>query len=42
MMRTATSRLPSKTEAAQLAAALLDQFGTTVKPGEREILDIPT
>jgi hypothetical protein len=40
MMRTATSRLPSKTEAAQLAAALLDQFGTTVKPGEREILDI--
>jgi Transposase DDE domain group 1 len=28
---------PSKTEAAQLAAALLDQFGTTVKPGEREI-----
>jgi hypothetical protein len=31
---------PSKTEAAQLAAALLDQFGTTVKPGEREILDI--
>jgi hypothetical protein len=33
---------PSKTEATQLAAALLDQFGTTVKPGEREILDIPT
>ena len=31
---------PSKTEAAQLAAALLDQFGTTVKPGKQEILDI--
>ena len=25
---------PSKTEAARLAAALLDQFGTTVKPGK--------
>jgi hypothetical protein len=24
---------PSKTEAARLAAALLDQFGTTVQPG---------
>ncbi len=31
---------PSKTEAARLTAALLDQFGTTVKPGELEILDI--
>jgi Transposase DDE domain group 1 len=31
---------PSKTEAARLAAALLDQFGTTVKPGNLEILDI--
>jgi Transposase DDE domain group 1 len=31
---------PSKTEAARLGAALLDQFGTTVKPGRQEILDI--
>ena len=31
---------PTKTEAARLAAALLDQFGTTVKPGKLEILDI--
>ena len=31
---------PSKTEAARLAAALLDQFATTVKPGRLEILDI--
>ena len=31
---------PSKTEAARLATALLDQFGTTVKPGKLEILDI--
>src|SRR4030088_1565893 len=31
---------PSKTEAARLTAALLDQFGTTVKPGRLEILDI--
>jgi Transposase DDE domain group 1 len=31
---------PSKTEAARLGAALLDQFGTTVKPGKQEILDI--
>ena len=31
---------PSKTEAARLAAALIDQFGTTVKPGRLEILDI--
>jgi len=31
---------PSKTEAARLTAALLDQFGTTVKPGKLEILDI--
>src|SRR6266705_2626317 len=31
---------PSKTEAARLTAALLDQFGTTVKPGKQEILDI--
>jgi len=27
-------------EAARLSAALLDQFGTTVKPGKLEILDI--
>jgi hypothetical protein len=31
---------PSKTEAARLCAALLDQFGATVKPGRMEILDI--
>jgi hypothetical protein len=31
---------PSKTEAARLSAALLDQFATTVKPGKLEILDI--
>jgi hypothetical protein len=31
---------PSKTEAARLAAALLGQFGTTVKLSKREILDI--
>jgi Transposase DDE domain group 1 len=31
---------PSKTEAARLGAALLDQFGETVKPGRMEILDI--
>ena len=31
---------PSKTEAARLCTALLDQFGVTVKPGELEILDI--
>src|SRR5919197_1207097 len=31
---------PSKTEAARLAAALVDQAGTTVKPGKQEILDI--
>src|SRR6201993_4518676 len=31
---------PSKTEAARLAVALLDQFGETVKPGRMEILDI--
>ena len=31
---------PSKTEAARLSAALLDQFGTTVKPGKLEVLDI--
>src|SRR5258708_3247937 len=31
---------PSKTEAARLAVALLDQFGATVKPGRTEILDI--
>src|SRR5450755_2297961 len=31
---------PRKMEAARLAAALLDQFGTTVKPGKLEILDI--
>jgi hypothetical protein len=35
-----TSRLenaPSRTEAARLAVALLDQFGATVKPGRMEI-----
>jgi hypothetical protein len=31
---------PSKTEAARLAVALLDQFGTTVTPGKQAILDI--
>ncbi|MBA0083955.1 MAG: IS1380 family transposase, partial [Acidobacteria bacterium Pan2503] len=31
---------PSKSEAARLCAALLDQFGATVKPGRMEILDI--
>jgi hypothetical protein len=31
---------PSKTEAARLSAALLDQFGTTVMPGRFEVLDI--
>jgi len=31
---------PSKTAAARLSAALLDQFGTTVKPGRLEVLDI--
>ena len=31
---------PSKTEAARLTAALVDQAGTTVKPGRLEILDI--
>src|SRR6202048_1199244 len=31
---------PSKTEAARLCAALLDQFGETIKPGAFEILDI--
>jgi hypothetical protein len=31
---------PSKTEAARLAAALVDQAGTTVKPGKQESLDI--
>jgi hypothetical protein len=31
---------PSKTEAARLTAALLDQTGTTVKPGRQAILDI--
>jgi len=31
---------PSKSEAARLCAALLDQFGVTVKPGRMEILDI--
>src|SRR5258708_26642508 len=31
---------PSKTEAARLSAALLDQFGTTVKPSKLEGLDI--
>jgi Transposase DDE domain group 1 len=31
---------PSRTEAGRLSAALLDQFGATVKPGKLEILDI--
>jgi hypothetical protein len=31
---------PRKTEAARLTAALVDQFGTTIKPGAQEILDI--
>jgi hypothetical protein len=31
---------PSRTEAARLTAALVDQAGTTVKPREQEILDI--
>jgi DDE family transposase len=31
---------PSKTAAGRLSAALLDQFGTTVKPGKLEALDI--
>jgi hypothetical protein len=31
---------PSKTEAARLGVALLDQFGETVKPGRMAILDI--
>src|SRR5246500_5518189 len=31
---------PSKTEAARLSAALLDQLGTTVKPGKLDVLDI--
>ena len=32
--------VPSKTEAARLTAALLDQTGTAVKPGRQAILDI--
>ena len=31
---------PSKSEAARLCAALVDQFGKTIKPGALEILDI--
>jgi Transposase DDE domain group 1 len=31
---------PSKTEAARLSAALVDQFSATVKPGKLEVLDI--
>jgi hypothetical protein len=31
---------PSRTEAARLTAALVDQAGTTVRPGKQEILDI--
>ena len=30
----------SKTKAGRLSAALLHQFGTTVKPGKLEVLDI--
>ena len=31
---------PSKTQAARLAAALVDQAGTTVRPGKQAVLDI--
>jgi hypothetical protein len=31
---------PSKIEAGRLSAALLDQFGASVRPGKREVLDI--
>ena len=31
---------PRKTDAARLCAAMVDQFGATVKPGKSEILDI--
>jgi Transposase DDE domain group 1 len=31
---------PSRTDAARLSAALVDQFGAKVKPGRQEILDI--
>jgi hypothetical protein len=31
---------PSRSEAAPLCAALVDQFGETIKPGALEILDI--
>jgi hypothetical protein len=31
---------PSRTEAGRLSAALVDQFGATVKPGKLEVLDI--
>ena len=31
---------PSKTQAARLAAALIDQAGTTVRPGKQAVLDI--
>ena len=31
---------PSRSEAARLSAALLDQFGATVRPGRLEVLDI--
>src|ERR1043166_4175080 len=31
---------PSKTQAARVTAALVDQFGTTIKPGKLEVLDI--
>ena len=31
---------PRKTEAARLTAALIDQFGTTIKAGAQEVLDI--
>src|ERR1700750_2813431 len=31
---------PRKTEAARLCAALINQFGTTVRPGKLEILDL--
>ena len=37
---TSLENAPRKTEAARLCAALVDQFGTTVRPGTLEILDI--
>src|SRR3982075_1917494 len=39
LMKVAVGRCP-ETEAARLSAALLDQFGTSVKPDKLEVLDI--